>query len=334
MSINKGYLILAAVAVAAVGYYAYLSSTSETLPADIASGNGRIEAVQVDISSKIPGRVSAVNVREGDLVDAGQVVALIDDRSLKAQLARALAEKSSAESQIVANSANVKGAEARQLLADRELARTQQLVERGVTSEEALEVRSSEQAMAAANLALAKANLTASQRVVDAAEAAVDEVKAALEDATLSAPTYGRVLYRLAEPGEIVGAGGRILSMVDLSEVYLEFFIPAHQAHRIAIGSEARIKLDITEFALPAKVTFVSPVSQFTPRQVETESERLDLMFRVRVRVPQDLVKQNIDRVMTGLRGVAYVRLQSDDGSPPTPWPDDINTLPPQIQSE
>ena len=173
--------------------------------------------------------------------------------------------------------------------------------------------------MAAANLAAAKAALVANERGVDAALAGSAQIASNLEDTTLISPVTGRVLYRLSEPGEVIGAGSRLLTLVDLSEVYLEFFLPATQAHRIEIGAEARIKLDILEEAVPATVTFVSPVSQFTPRQVETADERQNLVFRVRIRVPQELVQRFIGLVHTGIRGVAYVRLA---GPNPSPWPD------------
>jgi HlyD family secretion protein len=133
----------------------------------------------------------------------------------------------------------------------------------------------------------------------------------------LTSPTMGRVLYRLAEPGEVLGAGGKVLTLVDLAEVYMEIFLSAHDAHRLALGSDARIVIDGADFAVPAVVTFVSPEAQFTPKQVETASEREKLMFRVKVRVPTELVGAYIDFVKTGIRGVAYVRL----GFTPPDWP-------------
>lgn len=107
----------------------------------------------------------------------------------------------------------------------------------------------------------------------------------------------------------------------------MEFFLPATQAHRVAIGSEARIRLDVVDAVVPATVTFVSPVSQYTPRSVETADERQNLMFRMRVRVPQELVEAYIDLVRTGVRGVAYVQLSPVDGSAPTPWPAELTAV-------
>lgn len=325
--------IIAGIAVlaAGAGLYYYTANGNGELPDGITSGNGRIEAVQVDISSRIAGRVATVEVKEGDLVETGQLVATIETRELEAQLSRAQAEYASVESQVAAAEAAIAQAEARLLLADQELERTRELVSRGVATAETLDVRLSDHKVAEANLTVAKASLLSQQRAVDAARFAIEEVQTYLDDARLTAPTLGRVLYRLTEPGEVIGAGGRVLTMVDLTEVYLEFFLPATEAHLLSIGSEARIRLDIADVVIPAKVSFVSPVSQFTPKQVETASERQDLMFRVRVRVPQRLVEANIDLVKTGIRGVAYVRLASETLPD---WPEFLNNIPPELTAQ
>jgi HlyD family secretion protein len=119
----------------------------------------------------------------------------------------------------------------------------------------------------------------------------------------------GRVLYRLARPGEVLAAGGTALTLVDLSNVYMEVFLPSRQAARLPIGAEGRIVPDGADFAIPATVSFVSPEAQFTPKQVETRSERDKLMFRVKVQIPPERVIRHIELVKTGIRGVAYVRL-------------------------
>ena len=139
------------------------------------------------------------------------------------------------------------------------------------------------------------------------------------------------VLYRLVEPGEVLSVGGKVLTLVNLTDVYMEIYLPSAQAHRVSIGSEARIKLDILDFAVPAKVSFVSPESQFTPKQVETQSEREKLMFRVKVRVPSVLILKLIDRVKTGVRGVAYVRLTNPGTEQQSEWPEFLKKLPPGV---
>ncbi len=326
---TKLYLALGAAALlAGIGYF-FFGSDSDAVPSDIASGNGRIEAVQVDVATKIAGRVEHVSAQEGDLVQPGQVVAKVDTAQLQAQLLRAEADVASAQSQAAAAEASVAQVRAQLLLAEQELQRASRLVEKGHTSKETYDTRVSEHAVARANLTAAEATLVSRKRSIDAARAMAKEVQTQIDDSTLKSPTIGRVLYRLTEPGEVLGNGGKVLTLVNFADVYMEFFLPAGQAHRVAIGAEARIKLDVLDVAVPAKVSFVSPESQFTPKQVETASEREKLMFRVKVRVPHELIIRYIDRVKTGVRGVAFVRLSMPPGEKSSPWPGFLNKLPP-----
>jgi HlyD family secretion protein len=304
--------------VAALGYLVFGGNGDDGIPEGIAYGNGRIEAVQVDISTRIPGRVKEVLAKEGDLVKPGQKVAIIDSAQLRAQLLRAKADIASAKSQVAAAKASVEQVKAQLILREQELNRTRALVKKGHSSREKYDTRVSEHKVTQANLAAAKATLVSRERSVDAARAGAEEIETQIADCTLVSPTLGRVLYRLAEPGEVLGSGGRVLTLVNLSNIYMEIFLPSAKAHRVSIGSEARVKLDIFDFVAPAKVTFVSPQSQFTPKQVETQSEREKLMFRVKVRVPEELVREHIEKVKTGMRGVAYVRLA---GGPKPEWP-------------
>tara|TARA_R110001592_G_scaffold363372_2_gene686219 strand:+ start:94044 stop:95090 length:1047 start_codon:yes stop_codon:yes gene_type:complete len=303
------------------------------LPAGFASGNGRIEAVQVDISTKIAGRVEAILAEEGDLVKSGQILAQIDTDQLQARMLGAEADIAGAESQLDAAQALVAQAKAQKTLAEKELFRAGELVKKDLTSREQYDTRVSQLAVAKANLDAAKATLVSRQRSVEAKRADAKEIQTQIDDATLVSPTIGRVLYRLAEPGEVLGIGGKVLTLVNLADVYIEVFLPSAQAHRIAIGAEARIKLDVLDFSIPATVSFVSPESQFTPKQVETASEREKLMFRVKVRVPQALVLKHIEEVKTGVRGVAYIRLTPRTGEIPPPWPEALQQLPPDFEA-
>lgn len=321
--------IVAAIVAAAVGtggYFYWQQQLAATLPEGLASGNGRIEAVQVDISTRIAGRVKEIPAKEGDLVQPGEQLASIDTAELQAQLLKAQADIASAQAGVAAAEASIAQTKARLKLAKQELVRSGTLVKKGVTSEEVHDTRLSEHDVAKANLAAAEATLVSRQRGVDSANAIAKEIETRIADCILSSPTIGRVLYRLAEPGEVLGSGGKVLTLINLADVYMEIFLPSAQAHRVSVGSAARIRLDILDFAIPAKVSFVSPQSQFTPKQVETRSEREKLMFRVKVRVPQELVLKHIDKVKTGVRGVAYVWL--DDTSKPD-WPDFLKKLPP-----
>lgn len=324
------YGVLAVVGIVAAVWF--LVAGDNEIPPGITQGNGRIEAVQVDVSTRIAGRVESISAKEGDLVQPDQVVAKIDTAQLRAKLLRAKADVASAKSKAAAAEAVVAQSKAQLILAEQELTRTSSLVEKGHASKEAYDTRLSNRDVAKANLAAAEATLVSQHRAIEAAAADVQEIQTQVDDGVLKAPAFGRVLYRLAEPGEVLSSGGKVLTLLNLSDVYMEIFLPAADAHLVSIGAEARIKLDILDFAVPARVSFVSPQSQFTPKQVETQSEREKLMFRVKVRVPSDLIRKHIDRVKTGVRGVAYVRLTQPGSSGPAPeWPAFLKKLPPGV---
>jgi HlyD family secretion protein len=153
--------------------------------------------------------------------------------------------------------------------------------------------------------------------VCNRARATIERVKADIRDSDLRAPRGGRIQYRVAQPGEVVAGGGRVLNLVDLSDVYMTFFLPETMAGRVGLGSEVRLVLDAApQYVIPARISFVADVAQFTPKTVETASERLKLMFRVKANIDKALLEMHVEHVKTGLPGVAYVRTD-----PRADWP-------------
>ncbi len=340
--------VLAAV-VAVGGYWIWQSINDRGLPDGFASGNGRIEAVEIDISTKTPGRIKEILVNEGDFVEAGQVLARMDTEQLEAQrrqadaqLQRAKIGVDTAESLVIQREAERKAAAAviEQRTAELEAAqkrfeRSERLVTTSAVSQQVLDddraavqgataARSAAEAQLAASDAAihaAKAQVVDARAAVDAAQAAIESIDADINDSILRSPRSGRVQYRVAQLGEVLSAGGRVLNLVDLSDVYMTFFLPTAQAGRVAMGSEVRLVLDaVPQFVIPAKATFVSDVAQFTPKTVETADEREKLMFRIKAQIPEELLKEHIQQVKTGLPGVAYVRLD-----PAVEWPANLS---------
>jgi len=372
------------------------------LPAGFASGNGRIEATEYDIATKRPGRISTVAVREGDMVEAGQVLAAMDTRDLEADLHQAEAQAAQArqdrrravatvtqrESEVQSalagitqrqsdrrraeaavaqrrsgvekSQATVAQRESELALARKELQRSQSLFDSNLIAKQKLDedLARSETAVAAlaqeraagnmaegalleaqaqlqmadaglvqqeAQRAAADAALAAARIDVDYREAAmaaaaarIERIRTDIADSTLTTPIRGRVLYRLAEPGEVLPAGGKVVTVLELSDVYMTIFLPTDEAGRTIVGAEGRIVLDAAPYlVIPAAVSFVAPRAQFTPKEVETRTEREKLMFRVKVRIDPELLARNAEKVKTGLPGVAYVRLDPHAG-----WPD------------
>jgi len=304
-------LALLLLLVAAGGaYVSYRTLNARQLPPGFLSGNGRIEANEIDVAAKYAARIATVQVQEGDLVEAGTVLATLDTRDLEAQLQAAQAQaRQAVETRAEADSTIVQRTSEADFAA-KELERALVLFGKGHVSEQRVDQARNQQQTAQAALAAAQSRRASAGEAIAAANAEVDRIRTLVADGILTAPRTGRVLYRLAEPGEVLGAGGKVVTLLDLSNVYMTFFLPTDAAGPLGLGADARLVLDaLPDLAIPAMVSFVSPRAQFTPKQVETKSERDRMMFRVKARIPEALVTRYIDRVKTGVTGMAYVRL-------------------------
>ncbi|MFT7723461.1 MAG: HlyD family efflux transporter periplasmic adaptor subunit [Roseateles sp.] len=342
---NKLVPTLVAAALAVAGGLAWQRFHADADDGAFLAGNGRIEATEVDIATRLAGRVGEIRVEEGAFVKAGQVLATMQVQTLEAQLREGRAQRQQAvhavataqaqvamrQSDKAALLAQVRRAEAELNAARRRQARSEMLVKEGATSTQTLDddrarTESAEAAVAAAQaqaasadaaIAAARAQVVSVQSQVEAVDATLQRVQAEIDDSQLKAPRDGRVQFRVAQPGEVLGAGGRVMNLIDVSDVYMTFFLPTEAAGRLALGSEVRIVLDAApDFVIPARVSFIASAAQFTPKTVETASERQKLMFRVRAQIDRGLLREHLQYVKTGLPGEAWVRLD-----PARPWP-------------
>jgi HlyD family secretion protein len=314
------------------------------LPAGFSSSNGRIEATEIDIAAKLAERIHDELVDEGDFVTAGQEVAHMNTDVLSAQRREAVGRLGVAKSAVETAQATLRQRESEKAAAvdvvaqrEAELDLANSLYDRarrlGTTnlSPDEYDTRKSAFFAAKANLATAKANVAAAdaaiatakaliiaaQETVASSDATIQRIDADIRDSTLKAPRSGRVQYRVTQPGEVLSAGGKVLNMIDLSDVYMTFFLPEAHAGAVHMGTEVRLVLDAyPQYVIPAKVTFVADVAQFTPKTVETAVERQKLTFRIKAHIPPELLKKYIRDVKTGLPGVAYVQLD-----PNAEWP-------------
>lgn len=292
----------------------------ETLPEGIVRTNGRLEGEQVDVSPKYAGRLEEVTVREGDDVSAGEVVARIASPEYDAQLRGAESQVVRAKQALAEAKAMIEQRTSEVNLATTDMERGRHLVERGSLTKQIFDQRVSKAETAKAALAAAKAQFEQAQSAIKSAEADTDRIEAILVDLVLLAPRSGRVQYRLARGGEVVGSGTRVLTILDLSDVYMTIFLPAAQAGRLALGDEARITLDpLPGYVIPASISFVAADAQFTPKSVETAEERAKLMFRVKLQLDPKVLKKYQRFVKTGVRGMGFVRT-----SPSASWPADL----------
>ena len=315
---NLVFWVLALAVLAGGAYYIYQHRPAG-LPAGFASGNGRLEATEVDVATKIAGRLAELGPREGDWVEAGSVVGRLDADDLRAQLRAAEAQVVQAQKAVDETRAGVRKSKADATLAGKTLKRSEELVGRGFISRNKLDSDQTGREGAMAGMAQASSRVAEAEAAVATAQARVDSLRATLNDTSLKAPISGRVLYRLAEAGEVLAAGGKALTLVDLSDMYMTVYLPTDKAGQVALGAEARIVLDaLAEQAIPATVSFVAPKAQFTPREVETRSEREKLMFRIKLRADPAWLAAHRDLAKGGMPGVAYVRLDANAAWPAT----------------
>lgn len=342
---NGQWVAVAAVGVISVCSIGWWLSRPAADEADLISGNGRIEATEVNVSSRMGGRVDAILVHEGEFIKARQPLVRMQVESLQAQrneavamqaqamsgLAAAKAQVAMRESELAAARAAIVRAESDLDAAQRRLARSEKLSREGASSVQELDddrarARAAQaavdsttaQAIAArAAVDAARSQVAGNESNINAAMATVARIDTDISDTTLSSPMDGRVQYRIVETGEVISPGGAVLNLVDLGDVYMTFFLPDAAAGRIALGSEVRMILDAApDYVIPATVSFIASTAQFTPKTVETASERQKLMFRVKAQIPRDLLKQHLTQVKTGLPGVAWVKLD-----PHAKWP-------------
>jgi len=310
-------LIVAILTAFGAGGWFYVQSKKSDLSAGFARSNGRIEAERVDVALKFSGRIIDVLVDEGQMVAAGDVIAQIDSTELRAQVRAARAATRQAWQELAQAKALVVQREGELAYAKAEFERARTLAARGYSSGEMLDLRRSQEITAIAVLNTARAQIGAAEAAIEVSEANVAALMANLADYTLTAPRSGRVQYRMAEPGEVLAAGGKVVSLLDLTDVYMDVYLPTDDAGRLRLGAEARLIFDAApQYVIPAIVNFVASEAQFTPKYVETASEREKLMFRVTLQIPVEILRRYQDVVKTGVPGQAIVRV-----SPDAVWP-------------
>lgn len=329
MASTKKMLLIVGGILSVGGAAYYFTAMQQTLPEYIARSNGRIEAQTVDIGARSGGRVLTVAVEEGSMVQAGDVVATLDLNHMAASLEGAQAQVRAALKQEQEAASGVTQAQSALELAEKEYARSARLVKEGAVSKSRNDQALDQKQTAEAARSSAVQRLEAAKEAVEVARAETERQKDLLTDKDLKASRAGRVLYKLVEPGEVVASGGKVVTLLDLTDVYMTVFYPMEVAGKLRLGDEARIVLDaIPDIVIPATVSYVSPEAQFTPRQVETKSEREKMTFRVKVRIPEALLKKHLEAVKTGVPGVAYVRTQKD-----APWPEMLTVKPELLEN-
>lgn len=307
-------LILLAAALGAAAWWRY--GRDPGLPPGFAQGNGRMEMTRTDIAVKYPGRLTDIRVREGDSVKAGDIIAVQDETDVRAQLQGANAARDRASASVGRVQGEAQARAAQEQAAAIDLRETVKLYGQKMVSPVELEQRQVALAGARGGVAAATGGLAEARTTIAQANAQIAQLNAALNDLVIRAPTPGRVEYRIVEPGTVLPAGGRIISLINPEDAFLTIFLPGPVASKLKIGDEARILPQGFADNIPARVGFVSPEAQFTPRFVETQSERETLSFRVKLVIPPEVARRFAGQLKAGMTADGYVRTD-----PSLAWP-------------
>jgi len=302
----------------------------QKFPPGIVESNGRIEATQVDVSSKYAGRLAEVTVEEGSTVREGEVIARISSPEIEAQLRAAQSNVQKAKDALAAAEADITARQSALDFAKSDFQRGQELMKTGFITKQSFEQRKRNYDSAEAAVKSITSARDQAQSQIKNSEAEVERIESIIKDLTLVSPRNGRVQYQLARAGEVVAAGAPIVTILDLTDVYMTIFLPAADAGKLAVGEEARMILDAApDYVVPATVSFVASDAQFTPKTVETKDERAKLMFRIKLKIDPDTLRTYYTRVKTGLRGLGFVRTKAN-----VEWPDDLQVKLPKVPAK
>jgi HlyD family secretion protein len=306
-------LIAAPVVLTLAGLGAWLALRSSGDDAGALEGSGTVEATEADLGFQAGGRIAEVLVREGDRVEAGALLARLDDAELVARLAAAEAQLEAArqvlrELERGARPEELRQAEAAEAAArqrmeevERLAARTRTLYEGGAVSAEELEraetareVAAAQHRQAAEQLALVRSGarrerIDAQRAAVRQAEAAVAQAEAMLSNARIHAPFSGIVTVRHRQPGEAVSAGMPVLTLMDPADRWVRIYVREDRVGRVSLGQRAEIRADAyPDRRYAGRVVFIAGEAEFTPRNVQTPDERVKLVYAVKVAIEGD----------------------------------------------
>ena len=299
-----------------------------TMPEGIIKSNGRVEATEVDVATKYAGRLATLSVNEGDEVTAGQVVGTVSSPETEAQLREAQAQLLKAKQALAEALALIAQRNSDLTFARTDYDRGKALLQNGTITQQTVDQRRNRFESAEANYVAANAQRDQAEFSIKAVQADVERLQSILVDLVLVSPRSGRVQYRLARAGEVISAGQRVLTILDLNDVYMTIYLPASEAGKLTLGDEARVIGDpLPQYIIPATISFVATEAQFTPKSVETAEEREKLMFRIKLQIDPKVLVQYHQFVKTGVRGLGFVRTQTKIA-----WPDELTVKLPQWQ--
>jgi HlyD family secretion protein len=290
--------------------------------------SGTLEATEVKVGAKVPGQIEQLCVQEGTQVEEGDTLVVLDRKTLQLQWrqAQAGAEVADAQYRLLVEGArsedvrvgeeSLRQAEAAFKIASDDYARMKDLLATNTVTQKQFDDAESRHTIAQAQLASAKQTLQKLQRFarpqeLAAAKARVDQAKASadlfrqyLADATILAPVSGTVTEKPVEEGELISVGTVVVTIARLEQMNLMIYVNENELGKVKLGGKADVVIDTyPDRTFPGKVIFISPIAEFTPKNVQTKEDRTKLVFGVKLEVDN---KEGI--LKSGMPADAYVQ--------------------------
>ena len=325
---QKKWLIIAVIVCVLIGGAVWVNMQSlKKLPSGFEGSNGRLELQRLDVASLYPGRVIDIKVQEGDLVKKDEVLVVLSAEQSHSLVEGAQASKQRAEEAVHQAEAEIAARKQQLKVAQLELDNALQLKKEDLISVVEVQRRQAARDGEAAAVKATQAARESAIAAVNQAQAQMNIASSANKDMFIRAPQTGRVEYRIAELGNVVGPGSKVITLLDPSDVTLSIFLPTDTVGKLKLGDDAIVVLDGIDAVWPAKITFIASNTQFTPKYVETANEREKLMYKVKLRIPQQISLQYQGVLKGGLTGNGYVRT-----NPQEAWPVQWQAKLPQLQ--
>lgn len=308
--LKKGLAVVVVCVLVGIALWVNYKSKDQ-LPDGFATSNGRLELQRLDVATLYAGRVSQILVNEGDHVQANTVLAALSSEQSNSQVMAAQATKDRAQETVARADAEINAQQQQVKVAKLDLDNTRQLYQQTLVSKAELDRRQAAYEGAVAAVQAAKAAKAESLAGVNQAQAQIHAADSTNKDMLIRAPKAGRVEYRIAEVGNVLGAGSKVITLLDPTDVSMAVFLPTNTVGKLKVGDEARIILDGLTAVWPAKVTFIADQAQFTPKYVETADEREKLMYKVKLTIPENIAVRYNQLLKGGMTGNGYVRLDA-----------------------
>jgi HlyD family secretion protein len=329
---NKKKIIPVVILVAVVIVFLFLTLFKKDNNVFLVSGT--VEAREVDISPRLAGRIEAIYADEGDHIKKGSLLLQMDDQQLKIQVERAISAQKAAnetlrdleagarKEEVASAVASLEAAEATYKKSFDDLKRAEELFKEGAASKDFLERASlqldttkTNRDMAKEKLDLLKAGarinvVESAKYAVQQAQHSVDELMFIKTDSRTFSPIDGIITLRSAEPGEVIAPGTPVLTVINPADCYVRIYISEKVLGQVSIGQEIEVFTDsFPDKAFKGKLTYISSEAEFTPRNIQTQDERVKLVYAAKVTIKNDDLM-----FKPGMPVDVKIRLKSDPG--------------------